>query len=112
VFPFFGLLRSITGLGSARGHTAIRSWGRGGEAVQVPLPVLAGRLRRRHVGYYSGYLYPGTRKGYLVRMVRLPEFAWVFGKVVSGRSGEPALLVAKASDLVGVEGFHPGAIRP
>lgn len=77
------------------------------DGISGPLPVLAGRLRHVYIGYYTGYLVPGTKIGYKARMVKMPEKTWVFGRVIDSGKGQPALWVAKASDMEGVEGFQP-----
>jgi hypothetical protein len=71
------------------------------------LLVLAGRFRRRVVGYFNGNIPPGTRVGREIRLVKLPELSWVFGYLLRDERHGVVLYVPDAALLPGVEGFHP-----
>ena len=71
------------------------------------LPVLAGRFRRRIVGYFTGHIPLGLRTGREVRLVKLPQLNWVYGYLMRAKEIGPVLYVRSASMLQGVEGFHP-----
>lgn len=71
------------------------------------LPVLAGRFRRRIVGYFTGHIPLGLHTGREVRLVKLPQLNWVYGYLMRAKEIGPVLYVRSAAMLQGVEGFHP-----
>ena len=71
------------------------------------LHVLAGRFRRKLVGYFNGNIPPGTRVGREIRLVKLPQLAWVYGYLIRDDQYGVALYVPNGALLPGVEGFHP-----
>lgn len=71
------------------------------------MPVLAGRVRRRIVGYFTGHIPLGLHTGREVRLVKLPELNWVYGYLMRAKEIGPVLYVRSAAMLQGVEGFHP-----
>ena len=71
------------------------------------LPVLAGRLRRRIIGYYDGNVPPGMRTGREIRLVKLPELNWVYAYLMRATGIGAVLYVRDAATMEGVEGFHP-----
>ena len=71
------------------------------------LPVLAGRFRRRIVGYFTGHISLGLRTGREVRLVKLPQLNWVYGYLMRAKEIGPVLYVRSAATLEGVDGFHP-----
>jgi hypothetical protein len=71
------------------------------------LPVLAGRFRRKIVGYFDGHIPKGMRTGREVRLVKLPELTWVYGFLMRAKGIGPVLYIRNAASMEGVEGFHP-----
>ena len=71
------------------------------------LPVLAGRFRRKIVGYFNGNIPPGMRTGREVRLVKLPELTWVYGYLMRAKEIGPVLYIRDAAMMDSVEGFHP-----
>jgi hypothetical protein len=80
------------------------------------LPVLAGRFRRKLVGYFNGNIPPGTRIGREIRLVKLPQLIWVYGYLIRDDEHGVVLYIPNGALLPGVEGFCPvqlgGEIRP
>lgn len=71
------------------------------------LPVLAGRFHRKLVGYFNGNIPPGTRIGREIRLIKLPQLAWVYGYLIRDGEHGVVLYVPNGALLSGVEGFHP-----
>lgn len=71
------------------------------------LPVLAGRFRRKIVGYFNGHIPPGTRIGREIRLVKLPQLDWVYGYLIRDDRHGIVVYVLNGALLSGVEGFHP-----
>ncbi len=71
------------------------------------LPVLAGRFRRKIIGYFNGHIPAGMRTGREVRLVKLPELNWVYGFLMRAKDIGPVLYIKDGSQMEGVEGFHP-----
>lgn len=71
------------------------------------LPVLAGRFRRRIVGYFTGNIPLGLHTGREVRLLKLPELTWVYGYLMRAKEIGPVLYVRRAAMMKDVEGFHP-----
>ena len=71
------------------------------------LPVLAGRFRRKLVGYFNGNIPPGTRVGREIRLIKLPQLTWVYGFLIRDSQHGVAVYVPNGALLPGVEGFHP-----
>ena len=71
------------------------------------LPVLAGRFRRKIVGYFDGHIPRGLRTGREVRLVKLPELTWVYGFLMRAKGIGPVLYIRDGTLMEGVEGFHP-----
>jgi hypothetical protein len=71
------------------------------------LPVLAGRFRRKVIGYFNGNIPPGMRTGREVRLVKLPQLTWVYGYLMRAKEIGPVLYIKDGSLMDGVEGFHP-----
>jgi hypothetical protein len=71
------------------------------------LAVLAGRFRRKLVGYFNGNIPPGTRIGREIRLVKLPQLTWVYGYLIRDPEHGVVLYVPNGALLPGVEGFHP-----
>ncbi len=71
------------------------------------LPVLAGRFRRKVVGYFNGNIPPGTRIGREIRLVKLPDLTWVYGYLIRDGEHGVVIYVPNGALLPGVEGFHP-----
>jgi hypothetical protein len=71
------------------------------------LPVLAGRFRRKLVGYFNGNIPPGTRIGREIRLIKLPELTWVYGYLLRDAQYGVVVYVPDGASLASVEGFHP-----
>lgn len=71
------------------------------------LPVLAGRFRRKIVGYFDGHVPKGMRTGREIRLVKLPELTWVYGYLMRAEGIGPVLYIKSAAMMEGVEGYHP-----
>lgn len=71
------------------------------------LPVLAGRFRRKLVGYFDGYVAPGTRIGREIRLVKLPQLTWVYGYLIRDAKFGVVIYVPNSALLRDVEGFSP-----
>lgn len=71
------------------------------------LPVLAGRFRRKIVGYFDGHVPKGMRTGREIRLVKLPELTWVYGYLMRAEGIGPVLYIKNAASMDGVEGYHP-----
>ena len=71
------------------------------------LPVLAGRFRRKIVGYFDGHVPKGMRTGREIRLVKLPELTWVYGYLMRAEGIGPVLYIKNAASMEGVEGYHP-----
>jgi hypothetical protein len=71
------------------------------------LPVLAGRFRRKIVGYFDGHVPKGMRTGREIRLVKLPELTWVYGFLMRAKGIGPVLYIKNAALMEGVEGYHP-----
>ena len=71
------------------------------------LPVLAGRFRRKIVGYFDGHVPKGMRTGREIRLVKLPELTWVYGYLMRANGIGPVLYIKNAASMEGVEGYHP-----
>lgn len=71
------------------------------------LLVLAGRFRRKVVGYFNGNIPPGTRVGREIRLIKLPHLTWVYGYLIRDREHGVVIYVPNVALLPGVEGFHP-----
>ncbi len=71
------------------------------------LPVLAGRFRRKLVGYFNGNITPGTRIGREIRLIKLPELTWVYGYLIREEQYGVVIYVPDGASLASVEGFHP-----
>lgn len=71
------------------------------------LPVLAGRFRRKIVGYFDGHVPKGMRTGREIRLVKLPELNWVYGYLMRAEGIGPVLYIKNAASMEGVEGYHP-----
>ena len=71
------------------------------------LPVLAGRFRRKIIGYFNGNIPPGMRTGREVRLVKLPELTWVYGFLMRAKEIGPVLYIKNGAMMEGVEGYHP-----
>jgi hypothetical protein len=71
------------------------------------LPVLAGRFRRKLVGYFNGNIPPGTRIGREIRLIKLPELTWVYGYLLRDAQHGVVVYVPDGASLASVEGFHP-----
>lgn len=70
------------------------------------LPVLAGRFRRKVVGYFNGNIPPGTRIGREIRLIRLPHLTWVYGYLIRDGEHGVVIYIPNGALLSGVEGFH------
>lgn len=71
------------------------------------LPVLAGRFRRKIIGYFNGHIPAGMRTGREVRLVKLPELTWVYGYLMRAKDIGPVLYIKDGAQMERVEGFHP-----
>ena len=69
--------------------------------------MLAGRFRRKLVGYFNGNIPPGTRIGREIRLIKLPELTWVYGYLLRDAQHGVVVYVPDGASLASVEGFHP-----